>query len=210
MDEAIARGYASVNPARKLKIERDAKMATLKRLAGELKLPSTIEWIQSFLDETDEKLIVFGVHHSVLGELRKGFPHHAFVDGSVSGHDRQREFTKFVKDKKTRLFLGNIIAAGTGWSAPGCSTVAFAEYDWTAGNHLQAEARVEGIGRGVKGVPSVAYYITGKGTMEENIAGMLQTKQANIDAAIDGKKQKNSLNIFDLLTKQLLKEAGEG
>ena len=195
--------------ARKLKIERDAKMATLKRLAGELKLPSTIEWIQSFMEETDEKLIVFGVHRSVLGELRKSFTHHAFVDGSVSGSDRQREFTKFVKDKRTRLFLGNIIAAGTGWSATGCTTTMFAELDWTPGSHMQAESRTEGINRGIKGVPSTNYYLLGKGTIEENMVGMLQGKQANIDTVLDGGKQKNSLNVFDLLTKQLLQESQE-
>jgi len=194
----------------KLRIERDAKMGSLKRMAGELKLPSTIEWIQSFLEGTNDKLIVYGIHRAVLGTVRKAFPRiHAFVDGSVTGRDRHKEFTKFVKDKRTRLFIGNIIAAGTGWNATGCSNVVFIEYDWNPANHIQGEDRTSGINRGVKGIPSTAYYLTAKGTLEESIAGRIQEKQKNLDTVLDNGKVIQTLNVFDLLTKQLLEESGK-
>jgi len=51
------------------------------------------------------------------------------VNGATPKKQRQLNIEKFLKNSETRLFIGNIKAAGVGWSAKGVSDVAFAR--WT-------------------------------------------------------------------------------
>jgi SWI/SNF-related matrix-associated actin-dependent regulator 1 of chromatin subfamily A len=62
----------------------------LLRLAAELKLPAIIEWIDNFLEQSDGKLIVFGLHKKILHPLRERYKSLSiYVDGSVVAEKRQ-------------------------------------------------------------------------------------------------------------------------
>jgi len=50
--------------------ERLVKMGYLKRLAATLKLKAVTDWIDRFLEETDEKLVVFAIHRDIIKSLR--------------------------------------------------------------------------------------------------------------------------------------------
>jgi SWI/SNF-related matrix-associated actin-dependent regulator 1 of chromatin subfamily A len=187
------------------KAERLAQLGYLKRLVALIKLPYVVNWIEDFLEDySDQKLIVFGVHKSVVGGLFEYFSDKAVrVDGSVTGRDRQRAVDRFNNDKKCRLFFGNIQAAGTGWSASDCSNVLFAELGWTPGEHTQAEDRIHGIMRGKKGFGAMYYYLIAMNTIEEKLCTLIQKKQGTLDAVLDGRKIDDTLNIFDLLCESL-------
>ncbi len=61
------------------------KFGYLVRLIGRMKLPSVIEWIENFLEESDEKIIVFTLHKKVMHILREKFPDvSTHVDGSIT------------------------------------------------------------------------------------------------------------------------------
>src|SRR5690625_887124 len=118
------------------------KIGALKRLAVEGKMRMVVSWIQDYLD-SGEKLVVMAVHKTTIDTLMKEFGSTAVkVDGSVSGTDRQAAVEKFQNDKNTRLFVGNIQAAGVGLTLTASSTVAFIELPWTPGDVAQAEDRV--------------------------------------------------------------------
>jgi len=51
------------------KAQQLVKIGYLKRLAAQLKLRNTIRWIDLFLEESDKKLVLFGIHRSIIQPL---------------------------------------------------------------------------------------------------------------------------------------------
>lgn len=185
-----------------LRAEQLVRLGTLKRLAARLKLPYVFEWIDSFLKETEEKLVVFGIHREILGQLQQLYSKFCvLVDGQVKGRDRQLAVDKFQTHANTRLFLGNIKAAGIGLNLTAASTVAFCECDWTPGAHVQGEDRCHRIGT----TSSVSiYYLVAHGTIEEYLVQIIQEKQRVLSAVMDGGNGED-LNVFEQLTQALVK-----
>ena len=189
--------------------EKLVQLNTLKHLAAKLKRRAVGEWVDSFLEESDEKLLLYGVHHDIVHHYRDRRKNESvLVTGEVIGKERQVAFDKFNTDQKCRLFVGNIQAAGSGWSARGASTVAFAELDWVPGNHAQAEDRVHGINRGVNGRTCRAVYLVARGTVEEKLADVLQRKQDTVSKVLDGKKGAGDIDTLDLLLRELARGNG--
>lgn len=190
-----------------IKAQQVVKQGYLLRLIARLKVPSVIEWIDNYQSESDEKLIVFGHHRSVLGELVKRYGSKCvLINGSVTGQARQRVVDRFNKDKRIKLLFANTTAANSGWSCTSTSTTAFCEFEWTSGEHLQAEARTHGLGRGRKGVRSHSYYLVGRDTIEDLLCKLLQKKQRDLEETLDGIGKGDSLDLHDELTRLLLEK----
>lgn len=181
------------------------KIGYLKRLAAALKLKSVFNWVDDFFAESDEKLVLFAVHTDVIKQLEKRYHGKCVVvNGEMTGQDRQRAVDAFQKSPKIKLFIGNIKAAGVGITLTAASTVAFAELGWTPGEMVQAEDRCHRIGQ----LNSLTcHYLIGKGTIEERLCSLIQSKMAVLDQVLDGSVNgEASLNIFDLLLKSLAEE----
>jgi len=66
-------------------------LTKIRQMVGEYKIPSAIEWIENFLLDSDEKLIVFGYHVKVVEKLQEKFKNiSVMVNGSVRGKERER------------------------------------------------------------------------------------------------------------------------
>jgi SWI/SNF-related matrix-associated actin-dependent regulator 1 of chromatin subfamily A len=179
--------------------EQLVKLGYLKRLAAELKMKAVIEWVDNFFEETDEKLVLFAFHKKVIERLKAEYPKTSVViDGSTSQKDREKNVLSLGKDKKTRLFIGQIVAAGTAITLTSASTVAFVELDWVPGNHIQAEDRCHRIGQ--KNHVQV-YYLIAKNTIEQDLCKVIQKKSKIITSVLDGASKNNDMNVFDQLMK---------
>lgn len=199
----LRKNYGAGRAIRASKADAVVKVGYLKRLVARLKLDAVTEWIQNFI-HSGQKLICYGIHKAIIGELVGTFwDICAVVTGEVPSKERDVQFNKFNTHKECRLFLGNIQAAGTGWSARRCSNVAFAELAWTPGEMTQCEGRAHGIGRGEEGVQMMSHWLVAQGTLEEQICQMLQKKDRNCNAILDG-GENDSLDVFDELVKMLL------
>lgn len=186
------------------KAERLVQLGVLKRLAAELKMKSIYEWIDNFLIGSDEKIILFCVHKRIIEMLSERYGKESVtVDGSVTGHKRQLAVEKFLTNKKTRIFIGQIKAAGVGWSAKGVSTVAFVEFPWSPGLVQQGIGRAFGINRGSDTTHTRSYFLVGKDTIEEDLVKLLQKKQVILSSVLDGEGKGDQLNIFDELCRIL-------
>jgi len=185
--------------------EQITKIGYLLRLCARLKLKSVVNWCNDFLENNDEKLVVFCIHRKMIEALnrRVGGGKHSIIDGSVTGRKRQAAIDQFQNDPKTRVCIGNVKAAGVGITLTAASTVAFAELYWTPGSMTQAEDRCYRIGQ----TSTVwAYYLTAKNTIEERLAKVIQEKQEVIQSVLDGGPVGDDMDIFDQLLAELDKD----
>ena len=181
------------------------QLGYLKRLAAELKMKAALQWIDTFMEESSEKLVVFCIHKKIVDVLKERYKKTCVVIvGGVSSKKRKQAVQEFQTNKKTRLFIGNIIAAGEGLTLTAASTLAFVELDWVPANHIQAEDRIHRIGQ--ENVAMI-YYLVAKDTLEESLCAILQEKQEILSKTLDGKVQKNDLNLWSQLQTELLKGA---
>ena len=191
---------------RAARAETIVQLAYLKQLVAKLKLPAVFTWVDDFLAETDEKLILFAIHRKIIARIHERYGNESVVvDGSVTGRKRQQAVDQFLLTKKTRLFIGNIKAAGAGWSARGVSVTGVVELPWDPGSLVQACDRTHGIKRGQEGVPSQDYIFMGRGTIDERHWKLLVKKQKILSAALDGGRGED-FDLIGELTKSLLKE----
>ncbi len=171
------------------------RFLNLKILAAQGKLRMAFQWIREWLEETDQKLLVFAIHKPIIKALRRTFPSALVVDGSVSAatihrngvetSKRQEVVDRFQSDPKARLFLGQLKAAGQGLNLTAASNVLFLELGWGPGEHDQAEDRSLRIGQ-TKNVS--VYYLVGRRTVEERILEILHTKDETVARILDGRK----------------------
>jgi len=186
------------------KAEQVVKVGYLIRLAARLKMKAAVEWINQFLIETDEKIILFGVHKKALDVLQRRVKGKSVrVDGGVTGKHRQAAVDQFQMDEKTRVFIGNIKAAGVGLNLTAASTVGFVELGWRPADLLQAENRPHRVGQ-IN--PVTVWYLVAGGTIEEKLCKLHQKKQTTIDSILDGEAVVDSFDLYDELIAELEKK----
>ncbi len=176
------------------------RVGYLIRLAAKLKSRSVVDWANRFLIEyPEEKLVLFGVHKKMIDVLhRRVNAKSVVVDGSVIGRHRKYAVDQFRKDIDTRLFIGNMRAAGVGVDGlqEVCSNAAMTEMWWVPGVHVQAEDRIYRIGTTDT---AWIHYLCSGGTIEEKLCQIVQTKMHTIHAALDGAPDAGDMDVFDLL-----------
>ena len=125
-------------------------IATLRRLVGEAKAPAFVELLAEELQDGLEQVVVFGLHvkaldHIEAGLLRRGVTV-SRLDGSTSEKQRQAAVEDFQAGR-SRVFLGNIKAAGTGLTLTAASDLIMFESSWSPADNAQALMRVHRIGQ---------------------------------------------------------------
>jgi len=184
------------------------QLGYLKRLAAKLKMKAVMEWMDDYFESTDAKLVVFAYHKSIIQTLHQQYKKFSVVlDGRTSQAGRIQSIQKFQEDKQTRLFIGQLIAAGTAITLTAASTAAFVELDWVPSNHIQAEDRLHRIGQKAH---TQIYYIVSKDTIEEDLCNIIQKKAKTITSVLDGRKRKDELNIFDKLKNIIYERKNNG
>lgn len=192
---------------RAARAEALVKTGHLKHLAGRLKLPAVFDWVENFLEDSGEKIILFGHHKDVLGPLQQRYKAFSvLVDGSVAKKKRQDAWDRFNQDPRIRMLVGEFQAAGTGQSASDCSNDAFAELSWTPGEITQCSLRTHGIGRGKAGLQSSSWFLVARNTIEERLCELLQRKQKALSEVLDGEGGGGELDLHDMLIEKLLEE----
>lgn len=153
-------------------------MVTLRRYIGMAKLPSVCSLIADELDfDLVEKIVIFAVHRDVIEGVRQKLARFGVVTlyGGTPAPQRQKNIDKFMKDKKCRVFVGNITAAGTGITLTAAHEVAFIEADWVPSNNAQAAMRCHRIGQ----TEAVRVrFFSCAGSVDEEVMATLRRKTA--------------------------------
>ena len=186
-------------------IEARERLANLTRTAYAVKRKSLLNWVRCFM-ESDEKLLLFAWHRDVVDslheELKEFCP--AKIYGGVSLQQREAEKERFISDPDCRIMVCNIQSGGTGIDGfqKVCCNVAFAEFAATSTDMEQAEDRLH---RGGQERPVTVYYLIATGTIDEDMAEMLDQKKKVLASVLDGKEEKDLDLIATIAARRGLK-----
>lgn len=174
------------------------KLGILRRLALQGMMHSNIKWIKNTV-ETDEKVIVVGVHKEPLRILQKTFPKISVkLDGETSKNKKQFVVDEFQNNDKIKIFLGQIKACGVGIDLFAASNVLFLELPWKPGELDQAADRAHRIGQ----TKSVNIWISApKNTIYYYLAEILIQKQKTLNSILDGKEIEDETVLSELINK---------
>ncbi len=129
-----------------------------------------------------EKVILFCYHKEVAAHFRRSFNNHAFVTGSTPTAQRQDEVDRFQEDPDCMVFIGNIAAAGVGYTMTASSIVVFAELSWLPNEMEQAEDRAWRIGQ----LNSVlVQHLVVDGSLDARMAEVLVDRMETLTNALD-------------------------
>jgi SNF2 family DNA or RNA helicase len=160
---------------------KDENVMRLRRQLGLCKVNPAIEYIDDFMQNLPEgrKVLVFAHHKEVIERLMSGLQNWSPVkiDGASTPAMRTQAVNTFLTNNKCRIFIGNIQAAGTGFTLVGptclCSDVIFVEASYAVGDNVQASARVHRIGQKAA---VVARFLTAHKTIDDRIQSILARK----------------------------------
>ena len=189
------------------KDKQKARMFYLKRLAAEGKLPAVYDWIDSFREESEDKLLLGCWHHSVIDAIHSNYPTESLTfTGKTSPKLRGATIATFRNDKRKWLLTGQIQAVGTGVDGiqQVSHTSAVVELPWDPGTLSQFCDRIHRIGQ-EKAV--TIYILVARGTIEEKLCRIIQQKQDVLTRTLDGEEhvEQRKIDIFDQLEKELMK-----
>lgn len=167
--EAVCRSLKSGHkvPAVPTHIAGYRKMQALKRL------PGVIEFVENLVEQ-EIPVVVFTWHSEVLQILANTFSSYipAVISGETSTPQRQLAVERFQKGE-TNIFIGNIVAGGTGINLQRSSNVVFSELSWSPADVEQALSRCHRIGS--KNNVNI-YYFTIEKAIENRIINVLMNK----------------------------------
>lgn len=189
-----------------LRSEALVKIGALRRLAGQGKIKTAVDWIRDFL-ESGEKLVVFASHRAVQVALAEAFPDAVHILGGDTAESRDAAVQRFQNDPETRLCVCSMKVAAHGLTLTAAANVVFVELGWTPAEHDQAEDRCHRIGQ----EDSVtAWYLIATDTIDERIAALIEHKREIVDAITDGKAVADTPAIDAILADYLQAPAAAG
>jgi SWI/SNF-related matrix-associated actin-dependent regulator 1 of chromatin subfamily A len=115
---------------------------------------------------------------------------------------RQEAVDLFQKQEETRLFVGQMRAAGVGITLTASYNVLFAECDFVPAVHLQCEDRARRL---TQKQHVLCTYLVADKTIEHHVCNILQRKQTTFQAVMDGSKQVDNMDLIQELVNQMKK-----
>jgi SWI/SNF-related matrix-associated actin-dependent regulator 1 of chromatin subfamily A len=159
-------------------------VAALRRLTGMLKAPLVAEMVEDDLNGGLDKIVVMGVHRSVLDILAERLKRFRpqVLHGGTSADARQKAIDTFQQEPSARVFIGQIVAAGTAITLTAAADLVFAETSWVPADNAQAAMRVHRIGQTK---PVLVRMPILAGTIDETVARAVRRKTKDIAALLD-------------------------
>jgi SWI/SNF-related matrix-associated actin-dependent regulator 1 of chromatin subfamily A len=159
-----------------------ARLGLFRRLSSKGKLNNAIDFVDNFLKTTDEKIIVFCHYRDTSEAIARRF-NAPMIIGGVSDAKREKAMYDFQTNPKTRVIVGNIVAAGEGVTLTAANTVLFVELPWSPGDVAQGEDRAHRIGQTN---PVSVYFLVAQDTIDAEVWRVLQAKERIMEKSLFG------------------------
>lgn len=159
------------------------------------KVPLAKQYIDALLD-AGEKVIVFCHHKAVADLLRDHYPECAFITGKVPTQKRQAQVDKFQDDPSCNPMIGNIDAAGIGFTMTAATHVVFVELVFNPSQMEQAEDRAWRDGQ--ENAVMVHILVVDHSFDARNL-NILEAKAEILDNILDSNKYRNLEFLAEML-----------
>jgi SNF2 family DNA or RNA helicase len=158
------------------------KLERLKQSALAGKLPQAVAFLRALLD-TGDKVVVFSKYRNAISSVETELAAYGPVvlTGDSSPEERADAERRFQEDGSCKVFLGQLVAAGTALTLIAGTHAVFLDLDWNPANHRQAMDRIHRRGQTR---PVTAHFFLAEGTLEEDIAHVLDEKGRMMDALL--------------------------
>lgn len=160
-------------------------VSTLRRYTALQKLNPIAEIIRDELEsKAYDKVVIFAIHKDVIEGLRRKLEDFGVVTlyGGTPHDKRQKNIDAFQNNKRTRVMIANIQAAGTAVTLTASNQVVFAEQSWVPGDNAQAVMRCHRIGQ----TRPVTVRIFGLSeSVDEQISKALKRKTKELTKVLD-------------------------
>lgn len=157
------------------------EMSSARHETALSKLPAAVEHLKNCVASSG-KVVCFAYHRDVVEGIAAGFKGECVkVYGGMSDKAKDKNITAFQQDPKIKLFIGNILSAGTGLDLSVSSHIVFVELDWVPGNMDQDEKRCESL---FKKEALLVQYLVVDESLDAHIAKTLVAKQNVIDRVL--------------------------
>ena len=173
-----------------------AKMTRMKHIVGLAKIPATLAFVEEFIEDSENKLVIF-VHHKDVGQIM----YSSLTDTSnpqwgelaqtlkdlgikvekltadLTSEERYNLQVRFNQSKRS-ILIASTLASGEGLNLQTCSDCIMHERQWNPANEEQAEGRFIRIGQTAQSVN--ATYVEANGTIDSQSDAIVEKKRAYI------------------------------
>ena len=158
-----------------------SKLMKVRKVIANEKTKQTIEFVENILEQ-GKKVIIFTNFTDTLQTIYQHFGKQAvYLDGSCSNAVRQQAVDSFQNDDKTRVFVGNLKAAGVGLTLTAAEVVIMNDLSFVPAEHAQAEDRAYRYGQKSN---VLVYYPLFENTIEGAIYDILNKKKRIINTVM--------------------------
>lgn len=161
----------------------DLGLSALRRLTGLAKTPAVAEYVRQELEGHD-KIVVMAWHRDVIENLARdlaGF-NPVVLHGSTPDADKETAEARFQDDPQHRVFIGQILTAGTTITLTAAHRMILAEWSWSPDDNEQAILRILRIGQNRKCRVTFAGLA---GSLDEAVMRVYTRKAQAIAEALD-------------------------
>ena len=168
-----------------------AAMAKMRHLVALAKIPTTMEYVNEFVEDTDRKLVVFAHHKDVQmilhDEIKTAHGDKILVlklDADLNGEQRYEVQQKF--NKATRAILvASQLASGEGLNLQTCADCIMHERQWNPGKEEQCEGRFIRIGQVATSVNAVYAHMEGLTAIDQQLDAIVERKRIQFHNAMN-------------------------
>jgi SWI/SNF-related matrix-associated actin-dependent regulator 1 of chromatin subfamily A len=171
-----ARGQSVVQDRLRVLEGLATNLVALRRYIAVAKTPRVCEIIaEELASDPTMKIVIFAVHVDAIKSAQAALKRFGAVTlyGGTPPEKKQSHVDRFMTDPKCRVFIGNVIAAGTGITLTSACEVAFLEADWVPANNAQAAMRCHRIGQER---PVRVRFFSCEGSVDEQVQTTLMKK----------------------------------
>lgn len=160
-----------------------AAMAKMRHLVALAKIPTTLEYVDEFVEDTDRKLVVFAHHKDVQSllfeEIKQKYGKDMFVCqliADMNALQRNEAQTKFNAAPRA-IMVASQLASGEGLNLQTCADCVMHERQWNPGKEEQCEGRFIRIGQTATSVNAIYAHMDGLTAIDAQLDGIVERKR---------------------------------
>jgi len=162
------------------------ELTILRGLCGLMKLPWTVDYLESCQEDTAAKYAI-GIHHEQVRDLlytRMGADHNCFKLSGQDNADRKDWIMRHWEESNKQFLIINMLAGGVGMDFHYCDNVLILERQWNSEIEGQFEFRFYNPDLSIKKNPTNIEYVIAKGTIDEFFYDMIEGKRRDVGETV--------------------------